>query len=66
MVPDFLTIAEATTLIGKRELSPVELVESRLSRIEKLDPTLHCFIRLMADQARAAARTAEAEIMAGR
>jgi aspartyl-tRNA(Asn)/glutamyl-tRNA(Gln) amidotransferase subunit A len=66
MVPDFLTIAEAATLIGKRELSPVELVESRLNRIEKLDPTLHCFIRLMGEEARATARTAEAEIMAGR
>jgi len=66
MVPNFLTIAEAGALIGKRELSPVELVESRLSRIEKLDGTLHCFIRLMGEEARAAARTAEAEIMAGR
>jgi aspartyl-tRNA(Asn)/glutamyl-tRNA(Gln) amidotransferase subunit A len=66
MLPDFLTIAEAATLIGKRELSPVELVESRLRRIERLDPTLHCFIRLMGEEARSAARTAEAEIMAGR
>jgi aspartyl-tRNA(Asn)/glutamyl-tRNA(Gln) amidotransferase subunit A len=66
MLPDFLTIAEAAALIGKRELSPVELVESRLGRIERLDPTLHCFIRLMGDEARGAARTAEAEIMAGR
>jgi aspartyl-tRNA(Asn)/glutamyl-tRNA(Gln) amidotransferase subunit A len=66
MLPDFLTIAEAATLIGKRELSPVELVESRLNRIERLDPTLHCFIRVMGEEARGAARTAEAEIMAGR
>ena len=66
MVPDFLTITEAAALIGKREVSPVELIESRLSRIEKLDPTLHCFIRIMGEEARAAARTAEAEIMASR
>jgi aspartyl-tRNA(Asn)/glutamyl-tRNA(Gln) amidotransferase subunit A len=66
VVADFLTIAEAAALIGKRELSPVELVESRLNRIERLDPTLHCFIRIMGEEARAAARTAEAEIMAGR
>jgi aspartyl-tRNA(Asn)/glutamyl-tRNA(Gln) amidotransferase subunit A len=66
MLPDFLTIADAATLIGKREVSPVELVESRLNRIERLDPTLHCFIRLMGEEARSAARTAEAEIMAGR
>ena len=37
MVPDFLTIAEAGALIAKRELSPVELVQSRLARIEQFD-----------------------------
>ena len=66
MVADFLTIAEAGALIAKRELSPVELVESRLGRIERLDGKLHSFIRVLAEEARAAARSAEAEIMAGR
>src|SRR5262252_8365133 len=66
MVPEFLTIAEAATLIGKRELSPVELVESRLARIDRLDGELHSFIRVLPEAARTAARTAEAEIMAGR
>ena len=65
MVPDFLTIAEASTLIGKRELSPVELTESRLTRIERLDGKLHSFIRVLREPALAAARAAEAEIMAG-
>ncbi len=66
MVPDFLTIAEAGALISKRELSPVELVESRLARVEEFDGKLHSFIRILADDALAAARAAEAEIMAGR
>jgi aspartyl-tRNA(Asn)/glutamyl-tRNA(Gln) amidotransferase subunit A len=66
MVPDFLTIAEAGALIGKRELSPVELTESRLSRIERLDGKLHSFIRVLREPAVAAARVAEAEIMAGK
>ncbi|MGA7863852.1 MAG: amidase, partial [Stellaceae bacterium] len=65
MVPDFLTIAKAGALIGKRELSPVELTESRLSRIERLDGKLHSFIRVLREPALAAARAAEAEIMAG-
>jgi aspartyl-tRNA(Asn)/glutamyl-tRNA(Gln) amidotransferase subunit A len=65
MVPDFLTIARAAALIGKRELSPVELTESRLSRIEWLDGKLNSFIRVLREPARAAARAAEAEIMAG-
>src|SRR5436853_881128 len=66
MVPDYLTIAEAAKLIQQRELSPVELVDSRLARIEKLDGKLHSFIRVLADQARAEARTAESEIAAGK
>src|SRR5712671_471275 len=66
MVPDFLTIAEAARLIEQRELSPVELVDSRLARIEKLDGQLHSFIRVLADQARADARAAEGEIAAGK
>src|SRR5580692_140641 len=65
MVPDFLTIAEAGALIGKRELSPVELTESRLARIERLDGKLHSFIRVLREPALTAARAAEAEIMAG-
>src|SRR5262252_8337591 len=66
MVPEFLTIAEAATLIGKRELSPVELVESRLARIDRLDGKLNTFIRVLGNEALAAARSAEAEIAAGR
>ena len=66
MVPDFPTIAEAARLIEKRELSPVELVDSRLERIGRLDGKLHSFIRVLADEARADARAAEAEIVAGK
>jgi aspartyl-tRNA(Asn)/glutamyl-tRNA(Gln) amidotransferase subunit A len=65
MVPDFLTIAEAAKLIEKKELSPVELTESRLARIAKLDGELHSFIRVLPEQALAAARAAEIEIAAG-
>jgi aspartyl-tRNA(Asn)/glutamyl-tRNA(Gln) amidotransferase subunit A len=66
MVPDFLTIAEAGALIARRELSPVELLQSRLGRIEQCDGKLNAFIRVLGDPALAAARSAEAEIMAGR
>jgi aspartyl-tRNA(Asn)/glutamyl-tRNA(Gln) amidotransferase subunit A len=65
MVPDFLTIAEASALISRRELSPVELVQSRLTRIEQHDGKLNSFIRVLGEQALAAARSAEVEIMAG-
>jgi aspartyl-tRNA(Asn)/glutamyl-tRNA(Gln) amidotransferase subunit A len=65
MVPDFLTIAEAARLIQRRELSPLELVESRLERIARLDGTLNSFIHVMAEKARADAGAAAAEIAAG-
>ena len=66
MVPEHLTIAEAARLIETKALSPVELVDSRLDRIARLDGRLNSFIRVLADEARRDARAAEAEIAAGR
>src|ERR1700736_2118020 len=66
MVPDFLTIAEAARLIERKEPSPIELVESRLDRIARLDGSLNSFIRVLGEEARADARAAEAEIAADR
>ena len=47
-------------------MSPVELTRALLERIERLDPKLNVFIRLDADAAMDAAKSAEAEIAAGR
>ncbi len=63
--PTDLTIAEAAALLERRALSPVELVEAALGRIERLNPTLHAFITVTADTARARARAAEARIAGG-
>jgi aspartyl-tRNA(Asn)/glutamyl-tRNA(Gln) amidotransferase subunit A len=62
----FPTIAGAATDIAEGHLSPVALTEACLARIDRHDATLHAFIRLERDCALAAARTAEAEIKAGR
>ena len=64
--PCFLSIAEAASLIATKRLSPVELVRAYLDRIERLDHTLHAYVRVLPDEALAAARAAEAEIAAGR
>jgi len=52
--------------IRARALSPVSVVTSCLERIEQLNPTLNCFITVLADEALAQARQAEAEIAEGR
>lgn len=61
-----LTIADASRLIERRKLSPVELAEARLRRIEALDPQLDAFITLTAERAIDEARNAEREIAAGK
>ena len=58
------TIAEAAGLIAKRKLSPVELTRACLARIERLDPTLHAFIKPTSERALAEAKAAESAIMA--
>src|SRR5277367_3906001 len=60
----FFTIAEASNLIATRKLSPVELTEAYLARIEALDHLLDSFVTLTAARARAEAKAAEATIMA--
>ena len=61
-----LSVAELSRRIEVRELSPVELTEAYLERIEKVDPKLNAYITVTADEAMNAAREAEAEIVGGR
>lgn len=62
----FLSIGEASRLIETKKLSPVEYVDALLARIEALNPVLDAFLLVTGDQAREAAKEAEAEIAAGR
>jgi aspartyl-tRNA(Asn)/glutamyl-tRNA(Gln) amidotransferase subunit A len=62
----YLTIIEAAALMRDRALSPVELTHAHLARINELQPRLHAYITVTADQALAQARAAESEIMAGK
>jgi aspartyl-tRNA(Asn)/glutamyl-tRNA(Gln) amidotransferase subunit A len=47
-------------------MSPIELVEALLDRIERLDPRLNAFLRVDAESALKEARAAEAEAAQGR
>ena len=62
----YQTITEIASLIQSKQVSPVELTSAILERIEALDGNLKSYATLMADSALASARTAEAEIAAGR
>jgi aspartyl-tRNA(Asn)/glutamyl-tRNA(Gln) amidotransferase subunit A len=62
----YLTIAEAAAKLAARQLSPVELVQAALERIEEIDPQVNAFITVTADLALSQARAAETEIAAGR
>jgi len=61
-----LSIAELSSLIAARKLSPLELVEALIRRVEQYDRQTHAFITRTFDLARQQAKQAEAEIAAGR
>jgi amidase len=62
----FLPFTVLADFIRRRELSPVELTESLLRRIETYDPGLKSYTTVTADLALQQARQAETEIAAGR
>ncbi len=61
-----LTIAEAARRIAGGALSPVELTQAFLDRIESTNKDLHAYRAVFAEAALEEARRAEAEIAAGR
>ncbi|HEX7381516.1 MAG TPA: amidase [Nevskiaceae bacterium] len=66
MQPCELSFSEASAALKAGKLSPVELTDSCLARLEAVQPTLAPFAHVTADAARRAAKAAEKEIAAGR
>ena len=62
----FLSLHDLAERVRTRDLSPVDVVEAHLRRIESLNQTLFAFITVTAEAARREAKQAEAEIVAGR
>lgn len=60
---DAVTLARA---VKRKELSPVEVIDAHLARMEALEPKLHAFCTPTPDLARAEAKRIESDIMAGR
>ena len=62
----WLSVAEGAQLLRSRKLSPVEWTKALLDRITAVDPAYNAFLVVTADKALAQAKTAEAEIAAGK
>jgi len=61
----FLTIKEASEFIKQKELSPVELTQSILDRIQDKDEKLNTYITVLSEKALQSAKKAEEEISKG-
>jgi aspartyl-tRNA(Asn)/glutamyl-tRNA(Gln) amidotransferase subunit A len=59
------TIHGLSELIRKKEISPVEITEATLGRIEKYDGELKAFITVLSDESLECAKKAEASIVRG-
>jgi aspartyl-tRNA(Asn)/glutamyl-tRNA(Gln) amidotransferase subunit A len=61
----FLSAAETAEAVATKQLSPVDVVQAYLARIERLDGHLHAYITVLRDQALASARRAEQALRRG-
>ncbi len=61
-----LSASEMARLIRQKQISPVELVDAHLDRIEQLDCKLNAFASVEGKRAKDAAKRAETAVMAGR
>ncbi|WP_400246032.1 amidase [Niallia sp. JL1B1071] len=59
------TIKELAPLIRNKEVSPVELVNQCIKRIEITEPNINAFITVLEDSAKEKAKIAEKEILKG-
>src|SRR3981189_2824751 len=57
--------AEMARCIARRELSSAEVVAAHLARIDAVNPALNAIVRVLADEARAAAALADRRLKAG-
>src|SRR5580698_2823673 len=61
----FLSATELAARIRRRDISPVEVVDAYLRRIEQRNPLINAYTLVLAEEARAAARAAENAVAAG-
>ena len=61
----FKSALELSRAVASRQVSPVELMQATLARVELLNPGLNCFAAYAPEQALEAAKQAERALMAG-
>lgn len=62
---NFLSAVEMAKQIREKKISPVELAEAHLARIERLNPKLNAFVCVGAERVRREARQAESAVSNG-
>src|SRR3954453_12142080 len=62
---EWTSATELAKLIRRGKLSPVELVDTLLARIEWVNPSVNAYCTVTAEQARARAKEAEAALRSG-
>jgi Asp-tRNA(Asn)/Glu-tRNA(Gln) amidotransferase A subunit family amidase len=60
-----LTAIEQRRMIGRKAISPVDLLDAHLRRIERVNPAVNALVAVDEGLARGAAKAAEAAVMAG-
>lgn len=61
----FMPAGALAARIRRRDISPVEVIDAYLARIERRNPVVNAYTLVLGDAARAAARAAEAAVMSG-
>lgn len=57
------SLVQMAELIRTRKISPIELTEAHLERIDALQPKINAFVRILHQEAKAAAKDAESAVM---
>ncbi len=65
--PDLCTLPalDIARLVAHKEVSCAEVIEAHLRRIEAINPQVNAVVEVLADEARAAAQRADAQVRAG-
>jgi aspartyl-tRNA(Asn)/glutamyl-tRNA(Gln) amidotransferase subunit A len=62
----FMPATEMAAAIKQKKISPVEVIDAILNRIDKINPKINAYVTLTAEAARSAAKAAEDAVMKGK